>query len=40
MFKPVDPKTDFVAMEERVLKFWQDNSIYQKSVDSRSPDNE
>jgi isoleucyl-tRNA synthetase len=40
MFKPVDPKTDFVKMEEKILKFWQDNSIYQKSVESRSPDNE
>jgi len=40
MFNPVDPKTDFPKMEEKIQKFWEDNSIYQKSVDSRSADNE
>ncbi len=40
MFKPVDSKTDFVKMEEKILKFWQENSIYQKSVETRSSDNE
>ena len=34
-FKPVDPKVDFPKQEEEVLKFWQDNKIFQKSLDQR-----
>jgi isoleucyl-tRNA synthetase len=40
MFNPVDPKTDFPKMEERIQQFWEDNAIYQKSVENRSADNE
>ncbi|MBX4205312.1 MAG: class I tRNA ligase family protein [Candidatus Doudnabacteria bacterium] len=31
-FKPVDPKADFPQMEEDVLKFWDDNKIFDKSL--------
>ena len=34
-FKPVDPKVDFPKQEEEVLKFWQDNDIFKKSVSQR-----
>jgi isoleucyl-tRNA synthetase len=40
MFNPVDPKTDFPKMEEKIQKFWEDNDIYRKSVEYRSADNE
>ncbi len=34
-FKPVDPKVDFPSQEENVLKFWQDNDIFKKSISQR-----
>ena len=34
-FKPVDTKVDFPKQEEEVLKFWQDNDIFKKSVSQR-----
>ncbi len=33
MFKPIDPKPDFPKLEEEILKFWEDNQIFQKSLD-------
>ena len=35
MYKPVDPKADFPKQEEDVLKFWQDNDTFKKSVSQR-----
>jgi len=35
MYKPVDPKVDFARQEEAVLKFWEDNDIFKKSVSAR-----
>jgi isoleucyl-tRNA synthetase len=35
LFKDVDPKVNFPQMEEHVLSFWQDRSIFQKSIDNR-----
>ena len=35
MYKPVDPKADFPKQEEEVLKFWQDNDTFKKSVSQR-----
>ncbi len=35
VYKPVDPKADFPKQEEEVLKFWKDNSIFEKSVSQR-----
>jgi len=33
MFKKVDPKQSFPKMEEEILKFWEENKIFEKSVD-------
>ncbi len=35
MFKPVVPSVSFPEIEEKVLKYWKDNNIFQKSVESR-----
>ena len=35
MFKPVSNKTDFPAMEEAILRYWKEQDIFQKSIDSR-----
>ena len=35
MFKPVKSKANFAELEEGVLKNWQENKIFQKSVESR-----
>jgi isoleucyl-tRNA synthetase len=32
-FSPVDPKQSFPALEEKVLHFWQEQQIFEKSVD-------
>ncbi|MCR5495699.1 MAG: isoleucine--tRNA ligase [Treponema sp.] len=34
-YKAVDSKVDFPTQEEEVLKFWQDNDIFKKSVSQR-----
>lgn len=38
MFKPVSPKVDFPKQEEEMLRFWKKNKIFEKSIESRSPD--
>jgi isoleucyl-tRNA synthetase len=35
LYKPVDPKVNFPEMEEGILKFWENNNIFQKSIDQR-----
>ncbi|MCX6767083.1 MAG: isoleucine--tRNA ligase [Candidatus Moranbacteria bacterium] len=35
MFKPVNPKQSFPEMEENVLKFWEENKIFEKSMEHR-----
>ena len=35
MYKPVDPRVSFPAMEEAILKFWEDRGIFQRSIDQR-----
>ena len=40
MFKPVDSKSDFPKMEEKIQQFWENHDIYKKSVENRSADNE
>ena len=35
MFKEVLPKVSFPQMEERVLRFWQENKIFEKSLEMR-----
>ena len=32
MFKKVDPKLDLVKEEEKVLKFWRENKIFEKTL--------
>jgi isoleucyl-tRNA synthetase len=36
-FKKVDPKQSFPKMEEEILKFWEENKIFEKSIDKKSP---
>ena len=35
MFKPVSPKLNVNEMEESVLKFWNDEKIFEKSTENR-----
>ncbi len=35
MFKSVDAKKSFPKMEEAVLKYWEDNKIFEKSIEMR-----
>jgi isoleucyl-tRNA synthetase len=35
MYKPVDPKINFPAMEEAVLAFWEKERIFHQSLDQR-----
>jgi isoleucyl-tRNA synthetase len=36
LYKPVDPKVSFPDMEEAVLSFWNENAIFEKSVEQRA----
>src|SRR3989338_6451537 len=36
MFKPIDPKPDCPKLEEEILKFWEDNKIFEKSLEQTS----
>ncbi len=38
MFKPVEPKPDFSKLEEKILKFWKEKKIFEKSVERRPKD--
>ena len=35
-FNKVDPKQSFPKMEEEILKFWEENKIFEKSVDKEA----
>ncbi|MBP5402480.1 MAG: isoleucine--tRNA ligase [Treponema sp.] len=35
MYKNVDPKTDFPKQEEEILKFWEKNDTFKKSLSQR-----
>ncbi len=35
MYKPVDTKVNFPKLEEEVLKFWEENNIFKKSITQR-----
>ena len=39
MFNPVDPKQSLPEMEEKILKFWEENKIFDKSVEKNPADN-
>ncbi len=38
MFKQYNEKVDYPSIEESVLKFWKDNNIFEKSINSRPED--
>jgi len=38
-FKPVDQNITFPSLEEEIIKFWQDNKIFEKSIESRPKEN-
>ncbi len=40
MYKPVDSKASFPALEEEVLKFWEDNDVFKKSIEQRKDSSE
>ena len=35
MYEKVSPNLNFVEREKKVEKFWNDNGIFQKSIDER-----
>ncbi|HEY96662.1 MAG TPA: isoleucine--tRNA ligase [Dehalococcoidia bacterium] len=35
MFKPVESRVSFPQLEEKVLAFWKDNKIFEKSIEAR-----
>ena len=35
MFQPVNPKTPFPEIEERILEFWKERDIFRKTIDER-----
>jgi isoleucyl-tRNA synthetase len=35
MFKPVDPKQSLPEMEKNILRFWEENKIFEKSMELR-----
>lgn len=37
-FEKVNPKQSFPKLEENILKFWQENKIFEESISSRSED--
>ena len=37
MFKSVDPNPDFNKLEEEVLKFWEKEKIFEKSLEQTTP---
>jgi isoleucyl-tRNA synthetase len=40
LYRPVDPKVDFPAMEECVLEFWKQNDVFKESIRSREGNDE
>jgi len=35
MYKPIDAKVNFPGLEEEILRFWEKNHIFQKSLEQR-----
>ena len=35
MYEKVSANLNFVEREKKIEKFWEDNNIFQKSIDSR-----
>jgi isoleucyl-tRNA synthetase len=34
-FEKVNPKQSFPELEENILKFWEENKIFEKSIETR-----
>ncbi|HJD54920.1 MAG TPA: isoleucine--tRNA ligase [Rickettsia endosymbiont of Proechinophthirus fluctus] len=39
-YPEVSSNADFAGLEQEILKFWQDNNIFQKSIDDRNGESE
>ena len=39
-FKNISNQVDFPAMEEEILKFWQENNVFDKSLEQRKNNEE
>src|SRR3989338_6110822 len=37
MFRKIDTKQSFPKMEEEILNFWEENKIFEKSVEKKAP---
>ena len=35
MYEKVSTKLDFTSREEKVLKFWKENEIFEKSIEEK-----
>ena len=35
MYEKVSTKLDFTSREEKVLKFWKENKIFEKSIEEK-----
>ena len=35
MFEPVESSVSFPKLEEKIIQFWKDRGIYEKSLDLR-----
>ena len=38
MYKELSPKLNFPALENEILNYWEENKIFEKSVETRDPD--
>jgi isoleucyl-tRNA synthetase len=36
MYEKVSTKLDFTSREEKVLKFWKENEIFEKSIEEKT----
>ena len=35
MFKKVEPTMNFASIEEKILDYWKENKIFEKSIENR-----
>jgi len=40
LYRPVDPRVSFPALEERILEFWRTNNVFRRSVEQRASNSE
>ena len=40
LYQAVDPKVSFPKLEEKILKFWEENDVFQKSIAQRDGNDE